>query len=54
MERLLQGKIQSVLAFLQTLLHAAVKGLLARSEGNILGLVAFVLVVLLECLLLIY
>jgi hypothetical protein len=32
MERLLQGKIPSVLAFLQTVVHAAVKGLLARSD----------------------
>jgi hypothetical protein len=32
MERLLQGKIHSVLAFLQTLLHTAVKRLLAWSD----------------------
>src|SRR3989440_6413233 len=34
MERLLQGKIQSVLAFLQTVVQAAVKGLLARSDPS--------------------
>src|SRR3984893_12223614 len=34
MERLLQGKIPSVLAFLHTMVHAAVKGLLARSDPS--------------------
>ena len=34
MERLLQGKIQSVLAFLHTVVQAAVKGLLARSDPS--------------------
>src|SRR6266480_5781490 len=34
MERLLQGKIPSVPAFLHTVVHAAVKGLLARSDPS--------------------